>query len=77
MSDYYVVVCDNDMPITIRGNKHFDDDGALVFEQYLKNADLESVKKRAEFISQRYGKCRLAKLVFVDEEHENGKTKKR
>jgi hypothetical protein len=59
MTDYYVVVSDND--------QHADDGGALVFEQYLANADLESIKKRAEYLSQRYGKYRIAKLVFIDE----------
>jgi hypothetical protein len=67
MTDYYVVVSDNDQPITIGGKLHVDDGGALVFEQYLANADLESIKKRAEYLSQRYGKYRIAKLVFIDE----------
>jgi hypothetical protein len=67
MTDYYVVVADNDQPITIGGKRHADDGGALVFEQYLANADLESIKKSAEFLSKRYGKCRIAKLVFIDE----------
>jgi hypothetical protein len=65
MSDYYVVVLDHDMPLSSK--RHVDDKGALVMEQYLADADLESIKKRAEFLSKRYGKCRIAKLVFIEE----------
>jgi len=29
-------------------------------------ADLESIKKRANQLSEKYGKCRIAKLQFID-----------
>jgi len=59
--DIYAVVCDND-------GGH-DPDGPLIFEQYTHNADLESIKKRRAYLegSGRYGKCRIAKLEFIDE----------
>lgn len=67
MSDIYVVVADNDQPHKIAGQKwSFDPGGPLVFEQYTRHADLESIKKRAAELSERYGVCRVARLVFVD-----------
>ena len=64
----YVVVAENDqhhkMP---KQDDHFyDDGGPLVFEQYTKTADLESIKKRAAQLSGKYGKCRIARLEFID-----------
>jgi len=46
-------------------NGYLDPDGELVLEQYLHSADIESIKKKAEQMAP-YGKCRIAKLVFVD-----------
>ena len=66
--DYYVVVAENDKTVTFpSGREFFDDGGPLIFEQYTRSADLESIKKRADVMSQKYGKCRIAKLVFIDE----------
>ena len=69
-TDIYVVVAENDQPQGITGtDKYFiDDDGPLVFEQYTRQADLESVKERAERLQKLYGKCRIARLVFLDQE---------
>ena len=63
--DVYVVVAENDQEITIAGKKIIDENGPLVFEQYTKFADLESIKARAESLSKQYGKCRIAKLQFI------------
>jgi len=68
--DIYVVVADNDQKHKYGLDGHFYSDigGQIVFEQYVKNADLESVKKRARQLSKNYGKCRIAKLTFLEEE---------
>ena len=68
MTDIYVVVAENDQPHKIPGRDEpfFDDGGPLIFEQYTRTADLESIKKRAEQLTASYGKCRIAKLEFVD-----------
>ena len=68
MTDIYVVVAENDQPHKMPNidEPFFDDGGPLIFEQYTKYADLESIKKRAEQLTPRYGKCRIAKLKFVD-----------
>ncbi len=67
MSDeIYVVVVENDQTHKIGGKDFFDDMGPLVFEQYTRTADLESIKKRANQLSEKYGKCRIAKLQFID-----------
>lgn len=68
MNDIYVVVAENDQPYRMPGRDEpfFDDGGPLIFEQYTETADLENIKKRAEQLSAKYGKCRIAKLEFVD-----------
>jgi hypothetical protein len=67
-SEFYVVVAENDQPhkMPTRKELFYDDGGPLVFEQYLRSADLESIQKRAEQLNKTYGKCRIAKLQFVD-----------
>lgn len=69
MKDIYVVVAENDQPLKMPNTDpmYFDDGGPIVFEQYTNKADLESIKKRAAQMSLKYGKCRIAKLEFVDE----------
>lgn len=70
MQNIYVVVADNDRPISLTNldEPHVDDGGPLIFEQYVRTADLENIKKRRDQLSLRYGKCRIAKLVFIDSE---------
>lgn len=70
MSDIHVVVAENDKPIQFRegGSIHTDDGGPLVFEQYTRTATLENIKQRAKHLGANYGKCRIAKLVFIDED---------
>ena len=71
MQNIYVVVADNDRPITLpnRDEPLVDDGGPLIFEQYVRSADLENIKKRRDQLSLRYGRCRIAKLIFIDSEH--------
>lgn len=66
--DIYVVVAENDKPHMIHGDEFLDDGGPLVFEQYTRDADLESIKKRKEQLSLKFGKCRIAKLQFIEED---------
>lgn len=67
MSEIYVVVMQNDKTIKIKDREYTDDSGPLVFEQYTRYADLESIKKRAKQLEHNYGTSRIAKLVFIDE----------
>jgi len=69
MQNIYVVVAENDKPHKMlnREEPFFDDGGPLIFEQYVRIADLENIKKRRDQMSQRYGKCRIAKLQFIGE----------
>lgn len=71
--DIYVVVADNDqfhkMPNTEK--PYYDNKGPLVFETYVYDA---SMKNAATFITGlrgRYGKCRIAKLDFIETKEEN------
>jgi hypothetical protein len=66
--EIYVVVAENDQPHRMPNKEEpfFDDGGPLVFEQYTRTADLESIKKRAIQMEAKYGKCRIAKLEFID-----------
>ena len=65
MTDIYVIVAANDKP-----HKDFgiDPNGEIVFEQYTKTATLDRVSKHAKQLESSYGKCRIAKLVFLEEE---------
>jgi hypothetical protein len=67
MTDIYVVVADNDQAHNISGVEYYDKDGPLVFEQYIKTASLDNAKARINSLNGRYGKCRIAKLEFVEE----------
>ena len=68
MNDIYVIVADNDKwhKMPNREDPFFDDGGPLVFEQYINSADLESIKARIIQLGGKYGKCRIARLEFVD-----------
>jgi hypothetical protein len=68
MTDIYVIVADNDQPHRMpnREEPFYDDGGPLVFEQYTKTADLENIKRRIAQLAGKYGKCRIARLDFVD-----------
>jgi hypothetical protein len=69
MNEIYVVVAENDKPFKRPSGDEFHDEmGPLVFEQYTRTADLDSVQRRAETLGRAYGKCRIAKLIFIDGE---------
>lgn len=65
--EYYVVVAENDVPL-IDGKT--DSQGEIVFERYLKNSSLEDCRKFISRLNGRYGKCRIAKLNFIEESNE-------
>ena len=65
MTDIYVVVAKNDKP-GWRG--WTDPKGEIVFETYVKEATLENAQARAAAFTGKFGKCRIAKLQFIDEE---------
>lgn len=67
--EIYVVVAENDQQHTIEGKTFFDDEGPIVFEQYVKHSDLSAIREKAKNIEKSgYGKCRIAKLCFLEEE---------
>lgn len=68
MTDIHVVVTENTQPHKIgdREELFYDDKGSMVFEQYVEDADIESIKNKAKSLEPRYGKCRIARLEFVD-----------
>jgi len=66
--DIYVVVSENNLEINASGSEPFiDEKGPIVLEQYTREASLENALYKASRL-QRYGKTRIAKLVFVDTE---------
>lgn len=69
MKDIFVIVAENDQPFNLStGKKVFDDSGPIVFERYTRNADYATTVKDRASLGGRYGRCRIARLVFVDEE---------
>jgi len=68
MSDIYVVVADNDKEISISGTSFHDDGGKLIFETYVNKSSLDEAIARINMQGGRYGRCRIAKLVFIQEQ---------
>jgi len=70
IDDIYVVVAENNLPIKSIGSDEnfYDNKGPIVFEQYIKDASLKNAIKKSSELSGRYGKTRVAKLVFLDKE---------
>ena len=66
--DIYVVVAENDQPIRISADwvDQIDDKGPLVFETYINQATKENAAKQILQLNGKYGKCRIARLHFVD-----------
>ncbi len=62
----YVVVCQNDKETS--PGCAVDPDGPLAMETYLKHATLEQARERAAKYEARWGACRIARLVFEDEQ---------
>ena len=68
--EIYVIVAENDQPHIIDGEPSYrDDQGPLVFEQYTRKSSLCDVANKIVLLQGKYGKCRIAKLVFLDEEN--------
>lgn len=59
----YVVVCQNDKPHPSLG---VDKDGPIVHETYVREGTLPKQMQRAA-VMERWGACRVARLVFEDE----------
>ena len=59
----YVVVCQNDKPHPQYGA---DPHGAIIHETYVKDTSLQAAQQRAAQL-ERWGACRIARLVFEDE----------
>ena len=54
-----------DIYVTVLENPN-DDYGPIIFETYLKNSSKESVEYFCKNVSEKYGKCKIAKVTFVD-----------
>jgi len=63
MKDIYVVVAKNNLIDPIHGK---DENGEIIFETYTKDATLEKAKEKIKILNNRYGKCRIAKVIFLD-----------
>ena len=66
IADLYVLTVERDCT----DPSPLQDGRPIVFEQHLDNgaASLESVTARKDRIGDKYGKCRIARLVFLDGE---------
>jgi len=60
-----VATTDQDYIYVILSENKCDEKGAIVFEQYVNESDLESVKKKADRLSDKYGNCIICKLEPV------------
>lgn len=61
--DIYVIVSE-------KGAGLLEDEGELVHEQEVHSADLESIRKRVQYLKYRpfgYGNLRIARLTFIEE----------
>lgn len=63
MSEIYVVVAKNDVP---HGRFGLDKGGEIILETYTARATLENARKAAEQLTKSLGKCRIARLEFVE-----------
>lgn len=61
----YVVVCERDMPDTGKYKDQITE--AIVMETTMSGSSIESATLKIKSLQGRYGKCRIAKLVFIDE----------
>jgi hypothetical protein len=64
----YVVVAENDQPVTGASGIFQEQGGPIVLETYARGASLQRAQTRRDQLAGRYGRCRIAKLVFVDDE---------
>ena len=66
--DIYAIVLMNDQTHTLcDGTTFVDEKGAIIFEQYVEDADLRGAREKAQQLSKTYGKAMIAKLVFLKE----------
>ena len=61
------MVFENDKPINIRNFSHIDDGGPIVMETYTKESSYKAAINKIDRFNGKYGKTRIAKLVFIDE----------
>jgi len=67
-NDLFVLVFENDQPFKhIDGSEWRDENGPIIMETYTKFATKDGVDDLKNRFGNRYGKCRIAKLVFMDE----------
>ena len=66
--DIYVVVADNDQYHKMPNGyePYYDSKGPIVFERYTNEASIGDAKKFITGLRGRYGKCRIAKLNFIE-----------
>jgi hypothetical protein len=63
--DVYVVVAERDT-----GDPNEMSHGPIVFETFVETATRERAERRIKTLKGRFGECRVAKLVFVDDSEE-------
>lgn len=72
-NDMYVVIAENDQTHKYEDGMTFKDEkGPVIMEQYVRESSLEEASQFARELESdgNYGKCRIAKLVFIDNEEE-------
>lgn len=69
MSDVHVFVMENDVLRTVMGASEYDPGGPLVFEQYVNKSSLSDIHGRTASLNGRYGKCRIARLEFLEDDY--------
>lgn len=67
-SEIYVVVADNDQLHKVPNGyePYYDDRGPVVFEAYVNKSSMEDMEAFIARLGGKYGKCRIAKLNFVE-----------
>lgn len=70
-NDLYVLVFENDQPFKrLDGSEWRDEDGPIIMETYTKLATKGGINHLRKRFGKKYGKSRVAKLVFIDEKGE-------
>jgi|GEM_PF-758214 len=73
VSDIHVIVIANDKHYKLPSGRVVEDkDGPLVMEQYTRSANKEQIEARAADLSRMYGRCRVARLVFMNRDFVDG-----
>ena len=67
--DIYVVVAENDQSHRMpNGSEFYDGRGPIVLETYTKGANFEKATAHIAKLSGKHGKCRIARLEFIEGE---------